>query len=490
MFTSLSSRLNSLSLTKQLIFLGSIALVPVLFLFQLMILPQIQVRFYKDRKDTLSAAVNLAESVAKTFSAEAEKGTLPLVEAQKKAKELIREMRYGDNEYFFILDRDLNMLMHAAKPNLEGQNQSATKDPDGKFLFQDMKTRALQQDGFVNYLWPKPGTDKPQPKITFVHIFEKWGWMIGNGVYVDDIEKDLAEFRFRVWSIFAASILVAFCLSYLLAKRISRRIESSVQNLTQVGKAVTASSKEIATASESLSSATTQAAASLEETTATSEQILKVVKLTADNSGVARSLAGESLVAAQSSQKKIEALAVSMNEIAEGSKQIQNITSVIDDIALQTNLLALNASVEAARAGEQGRGFAVVAGSVRDLAEKSAQSAKSIAELIRANGAKVEAGVELAGDCRKSLAQIGQLVQKLDGLASEVFSASQSQASSLSEVGKAVNELDSATQQNAATAEEAAASSQMLSDQARELYALLETLRAVVDGHSPRKGAA
>jgi methyl-accepting chemotaxis protein-1 (serine sensor receptor) len=158
-----------------------------------------------------------------------------------------------------------------------------------------------------------------------------------------------------------------------------------------------------------------------------------------------------------------------MQDISESSRQIGEIVGVIDGIAFQTNILALNAAVEAARAGEQGKGFAVVAGEVRNLAQRSAQAAREIKQLIATSTTRVKQGTELADQAGATMAQVLQSIQRVTDLMGEISSASDEQSAGVAQVGKAVSQMDQVTQQNAALVEESAAAAASLRTQAQQL---------------------
>jgi hypothetical protein len=158
-----------------------------------------------------------------------------------------------------------------------------------------------------------------------------------------------------------------------------------------------------------------------------------------------------------------------MDEIKQASKQIADIIGVIDEIAFQTNLLALNASVEAARAGEQGRGFAVVAAEVRALAQRSAEAARQIKELINGSVSKMQVGAELVVDSGNSLFAITKDIKKVTAILAEIATASSEQAAGIMQVSNAVMQLDDMTQQNAALAEDTSRASKVMEQQATSL---------------------
>jgi methyl-accepting chemotaxis protein len=170
-----------------------------------------------------------------------------------------------------------------------------------------------------------------------------------------------------------------------------------------------------------------------------------------------------------------------MREIHESSRRIAEITTTIDEIAFQTNLLALNAAVEAARAGEQGRGFAVVASEVRGLAQRSASAAREIKGLIDDSVQKVESGAELVNRSGATLGEIVVSVKRVSDIVAEIAAASREQSTGVDELNKAVSQMDRTTQSNAAQTEELSATANHLTEQAREVLALVRQFR-LADG--------
>ena len=166
-----------------------------------------------------------------------------------------------------------------------------------------------------------------------------------------------------------------------------------------------------------------------------------------------------------------------MSRIEHSADQIANIIGVIDEIAFQTNLLALNAGVEAARAGEAGKGFAVVAQEVRELAQRSAQAAREIKQLIANSTKEVSTGVELVSTTGQALGEIGQLITTINEHVASIASATREQSTGLSEINSAVNALDQNTQRNAAMVEETSAASATLASEADKLRNLVKQFR-------------
>lgn len=226
---------------------------------------------------------------------------------------------------------------------------------------------------------------------------------------------------------------------------------------------------EISAGSSDLSSRTEQQAAALEETAASMEQLTATVKQNTDNARQATGLAKNASETAQKGGRVVDSVVSTMNEIAESSGKIVDITSVIDSIAFQTNILALNAAVEAARAGEQGRGFAVVAGEVRTLASRSAQAAKEIKVLIENSVSRIDTGSSQVREAGATMKEIVSAVTRVTDIMGEIASASEEQSKGIEQVAQAVSEMDSVTQQNASLVEESASAAAALEDQASEL---------------------
>lgn len=232
---------------------------------------------------------------------------------------------------------------------------------------------------------------------------------------------------------------------------------------------VASASGEIAQGNQDLSNRTEQQASALQMTASTMDQLGTTVRNNADNARQANSLAlGASQVAAQGGEV-VNQVVETMKGINDSSRRINDIISVIDGIAFQTNILALNAAVEAARAGEQGRGFAVVAGEVRSLAQRSADAAKEIKQLITSSVERVDQGTVLVDKAGQTMQEIVSAIERVNQVVAEISTASQEQSAGVQQVGQSITQMDQATQQNAALVEQAAASADSLKGQAQEL---------------------
>ncbi|MBV8603135.1 MAG: MCP four helix bundle domain-containing protein [Pelomonas sp.] len=226
---------------------------------------------------------------------------------------------------------------------------------------------------------------------------------------------------------------------------------------------------EIAAGNSDLSGRTEAQASSLEQTAASVEQMTAQIKGAADNARAADELASHAARTALASGEAVSAVVRTMDEIAKASGRIADIIGVIDGIAFQTNILALNAAVEAARAGEQGRGFAVVAGEVRSLAQRSAQAAKEVKELIGNSVAQVETGTGLVHKAQGTIEQMVGEVGRVTELIAAITVSSREQADGVTQINVAVSQLDQATQQNAALVEQTAAAAESMRQQTDRL---------------------
>lgn len=122
------------------------------------------------------------------------KDTLPEEALQYRLKSIINATRYGENGYFWVNDTDAVIVTHPIKPQLNGRDMVNYKDKGGKRIFFEFAKVAKQNgDGYVDYVWPKPGFEKPQPKVSYVKLFKPYGWVIGTGAYVDDVTSKLQE---------------------------------------------------------------------------------------------------------------------------------------------------------------------------------------------------------------------------------------------------------------------------------------------------------
>ena len=475
----------------------------------------------EERKIQLSNEGEIAVSIAKDYAALAANGTLTLDEAKKQAIERVRALRYGDSGYFTIFDNK-TVLMHPIIAKLNGTSIGQVADPEGHNPYFDGMAAAQGGDrGFIHYLWPKPGSQQPQPKLTYIQAFRPWGWYFMNGLYIDDLNQ---AFRAQLagaaaWLAVLGVLLTGFV--WLVVRSVERSIGGDPVDAVAVAQRIAAGdldmsvavragddaslmaamkrmrdalagivgnvrtgtdliatvSREIASGNLDLSSRTEEQASSLEETAASMEQLTSTVKNSAENAREASRLAESAAEVAGRGGAVVARVVDTMDAINASSNRIVDIIGVIDGIAFQTNILALNAAVEAARAGEQGRGFAVVASEVRNLAQRSAAAAKEIKALIGDSVARVDDGAKLVAEAGATMTDIVASVNKVSAMIGAISHATREQGEGIEHVNQAIAQMDQVTQQNASLVEEAAAASEAMQEQAAKLAEVVGVFR-------------
>jgi methyl-accepting chemotaxis protein len=505
--------LRALSIARKLGLLTFSAIAGVVVLTALFLASERRL-IMDERQSSVRQVVESAHGLLAHYHALAASGALSEAQAQQQAMQAIRGLRYSGTEYFWINDMQPRMLMHPISPALENKDLSGNKDATGKALFVEfVNVVKAREAGFVSYLWAKPGSDKPVPKVSYVKGFKPWGWIIGSGVYVDTVHTTILNrlIGFSLCALVLAAMLLA--IGWAISRGLRRQlggepaeaagitqriaegdlsvpielekgdsasllhaIKGMRDSLARVVGEVRAGTDTIATASgqiaagnHDLSSRTEEQASSLQQTAASMEELTSTVKQNADNARQANQLALSASEVAVKGGDVVSQVVDTMGSINASSKKIVDIIGVIDGIAFQTNILALNAAVEAARAGEQGRGFAVVASEVRSLAQRSAAAAKEIKTLIDDSVHKVDAGSALVGEAGRTMEEIVASVKRVTDIIGEITAASHEQTQGIEQVSQAITQMDQVTQQNAALVEEASAAAQSMQEQAGNL---------------------
>ena len=257
----------------------------------------------------------------------------------------------------------------------------------------------------------------------------------------------------------------------------AERLKKTVWEVRGSAESVATNSEQIAEGNNDLASRTEQQASSLAETASAMEELGSTVQHNADNAAEARKQAANASSIAEEGGEVVTQVVQTMRDTDASSNEVADIITMIDGIAFQTNILALNASVEAARAGEHGRGFAVVAQEVRELASRSAASAKEINTLITANRKRVEQGTELATRAGKTTEDVVASVKRVTELMEEISNATAEQSDGVQQAGEAVAQMDQVTQQNAALVEQSASASNNLKARAHKLMELMSAFQ-------------
>jgi methyl-accepting chemotaxis protein/methyl-accepting chemotaxis protein-1 (serine sensor receptor) len=262
----------------------------------------------------------------------------------------------------------------------------------------------------------------------------------------------------------------------------TRSLRGSLTTLNEAAQEVVAESGRMASFAKSLSQGSTEQAASIEETSASMEEMASMTRVHEEHSRKTAALMLDVEQSVQASNHALELMVGSMTGITESSSKVAKIIKTIDEIAFQTNILALNAAVEAARAGEAGMGFSVVADEVRNLAQRSAQAAKDTALLIEESIAKSHAGSQRVDEVAASIAAITQNALAVKTLVDAISEASRQQSMGIQQVSQAIAQMEGVTQHTAATAEESATASEELKSQAELSLSVVSAVEALVGG--------
>ena len=467
-------------LSTKMISLGLVCIICVTLIL-IWVYFKIDAMVYREKRSDLKGVTEVAFNLLSVYEGRVKSGELTLEDAQKRVALRIKGLRYRGQEYFWINDLGPTMIMHPFKPELDGTDLRDFADPNGKHLFMEfVKVCKENKDGFVDYMWPKPGESKPVPKISYVKLFEPWGWIIGSGVYIDDVQAELSGIQKLFMGVVIVFAFIGTPLSWWIARSTTRPINLAIEGLTSNADIVCLATGQLSSSSQKLAEGASGQASALEETTSSLDEMSSMTKKNAEGAKQADRLMQEATGIIVRANDTMKNLTVSMNEISRASEDTQKIIKTIDEIAFQTNLLALNAAVEAARAGEIGAGFAVVADEVRNLAMRAAEAAKSTADLIEGTVQKINNGSSVVQKTNTEFAEVATIVTKASALAGEIAVSSQEQAQGIEHLNRAVQEMDKVVQQNAASAEVNASMSQEIGAQIDPMKKMISELEFLV----------
>lgn len=506
-----------------------LAAVPLVLVFVLFTLPKYESRVSQSKRDGVKIAVDsVFNTIAYYYDLE-KSGKLTHEEAQTQAAAVVKGLRHSGNEYFWIHNLNLKMVMHPIKPELNGKDVSEMKDPTGKRIFVDMmEVTKKSGEGYVEYMWPKPGSDQAVPKTSFVKLFGPWGWIIGNGVYADDIAVEVGLVRTENYKWLAIASVLAFMISLAAGIRqlfkVIIPVKDSVDILKQEVDDLKKTAEGLSASSKKLNAAGGSQASSIHQSAAAMTEMNEMIAKTSDSAKHSSELAQETKVVVEKALESMKQLNITMGDITEiqskltstleesiekinsVSNVIQGVsekTRVINDIVFQTKLLSFNASVEAARAGESGKGFAVVAEEVGKLAQlsggaaveistivsESQKTVKSITEKIEGAFSEVlgevalsiDLGMENSKRSMQMLDQVLKMASETSDMAQVISLANEEQSRGSSEATQALRVMEESSIQMNQVMEQTDKFSNLLLMKAQELHQVAGSLNKIVD---------
>ena len=516
-------------------------LMSALLILQLSALNQTKTVMLQEKYQSTEHMVQSAATLLDYYYAQETSGALTRQAAQTQAAQAVEQLRYGNDDYFWINDYDIKMVMHPFKPDLNGQDLSQSADPNGKLLFVEfVKTVKMNQAGFVDYLWPKPGLDNPAPKISYVKGFEPWQWIIGSGIYIDDVQTQyIASIKQQI-PILIATFIIAALLAFMIIKSISKPLSITLEALSSIAtgngdlsnrlpisgndqlttlslsfnqfietiettvKQTSNNASDVFQSSQSLnqisdqvqqlsneqSTLIEQISAQVDRVTSSKDQVIQ----STDNAEISTTSATDktqnghtkldkAIHSASDLNHQLEQGVKAVTALSNESEEIGKVLDVIQGIAEQTNLLALNAAIEAARAGEQGRGFAVVADEVRSLASKTQESTEVIQNMIERlrDGAKetkirIDKSHDFSITTITDIHEVQVSLQEIEGAVQDIKTQSHQIQTSASEQAQIVEALSSLIERIDETGQTSLAQINKTSNQSTELEKLAQCM--------------
>jgi methyl-accepting chemotaxis protein len=419
-----------------------------------------------DRQAKTQQMVDIGYGILAHYQKLESDGKLSKADAQAAAMGEIKSLRYDKVEYFWINDMSPKMVMHPIRPELDGKDLSENKDPSGNRLFIGFVDVVKKQGaGFYSYLWPKPGFDQPVSKISYVKGFAPWGWIIGTGIYLDDVDAVFYQTAKMFGLVSLAVLALVLIASIIISRSITRplniitgltgrlasgdelagKFEASVQavvsevigdarNMREAAKSMSESAGSASDRSKVVADACQEASSNVQTVASAAEELSTSISEIGQRVAQAAQVADKAANDGQRTNAAVQGLAAAADKIGE-------VINLINNIASQTNLLALNATIEAARAGEAGKGFAVVASEVKSLASQTAKATEEISAQITAIQSETEQVVgNIQGICATIL-QVNEISSSIAAAVAEQGAATEEIAASVQRAASGTNQV-------------------------------------------------
>jgi len=412
--------------------------------------------------------VFIIASPVKDFSGTAVGMLYGIVDLPFFTKKFVEPIKIGNEGFVYIANKKGLIISHPDQARIMTLNIADSTDYGREIL--------NQKNGLIS------AKSNGREMMLAFRSSKRLGWTIVAEASVSELMRPV-RVLFRINMIITLLILVVSgIIIYLIAAKISAPIQGITASLGLVGDQVSSASSQVSRSSQGLAQGASDQASSIQETSASLEELASMASGNADNAQEASNLSIQTSDTANTGAESMQKLMDAMTGINESSREVAKVAKGIEEIAFQTNLLALNAAVEAARAGEAGAGFAVVAEEVRNLAQKSSEQAQVTSRLIMESHNRTEDGTRQAQEANESLQAILTSVEKVTNLVREISAASKEQAQGIEQINAAVLRMDQVVQQNSASSEESASASQQLSAQAYKMKALVKELDKLVLG--------